>query len=106
MVFQWSAPFPTPQAEVALTTPIRHRPRSFTNVYFARCGVKRDLMNQVILANKGITCPKCIALQDRYKAKAKAELDEMMAKPRGGPLRMPSTPWKDAKVKKRKYFLP
>jgi hypothetical protein len=80
---------------------VRHRPRSFRDVQNARCGAKRDLHNMIILANKGITCPKCIALQAVYKAKAKAELEALESKTRKGPLRKPI-----AEPAKKRYFLP
>jgi hypothetical protein len=82
--------------------PVRHRPRSFNNVNFTRCGLPRDLRNAVILSNRGITCPACIALQEKYKMKAKAELEALEAKPRKGPLRKSLAP----EPKRRKRILP
>ncbi len=83
--------------------PIRHRPRSFTNVNYTRCGLRRDLNNAVILSNRGITCPDCIALQEQYKAKARDELEKLEAAPRKGPLRKKATA---PDPKRKRYFLP
>ncbi len=82
--------------------PIRHRPRSFTNVNFTRCGKPRDLQNTVILSNRGITCPECIALQDQFREKALAELKALENNPRKGPLRMKGV----RDPKRKRYFLP
>lgn len=81
--------------------PIRHRPRSFRDVIYARCGAKRDLQNMVVLQNKNITCPKCVAMQAEAVAKAKADLHAIETQDRKGPLRAQIKP-----KKTKKHYLP
>lgn len=77
-----------PPAVKKISATIRHRPRNYLDMSTARCGVKRDLKNQIVLSNRGINCVKCNAIQAQYAARAKKDLEAIESKTRAGPLRV------------------